>query len=165
MDPFDDRWQRKQEQWARKQERWARKQERWAHKMERHHGHHSPMHGTIVGGIVITVGILFLLQNLGIFRFHDLWSYWPVILIVFGFARLINAHGPAAIVWGSIVAGLGALLLANNLDLIRFDWRVVWPVLIIAWGLLMLLRPRRLGPPPSMSGPDFSNPSAGPNLA
>jgi hypothetical protein len=141
MDPFDDRWQRRQERWARRQERWARKQERWAHR-------HSPMHGVFVGGLIVTAGVMFLLNNLGIIRFHDIWQYWPVLLIVFGVARIAESHGPAAIVWGSVVAGIGGLLLADNLDLIRFDWRVVWPILVIAWGLVMLLRPRSWGRQP-----------------
>src|SRR5260370_41841362 len=126
MDPFDDRWQRRQERWARKQERWAQRHERWTRR-------HSPMHGVFVGGLIITVGVVFLLDNLGIIGLHDVWAYWPVILIAFGLARIVESHGPAAIVWGSVVAGIGALLLADNLNLITFDWRIVWPVLVIAW--------------------------------
>jgi len=140
MDPFDDRWQRRQERWARKQERRARE--------------YSPTHGLFVGGLIITAGVVFLLDNLGIVRFHDIWQYWPAILIVFGLARIADAHGPSAIIWGSIVAGFGGLLLADNLNLITFDWRIVWPVLVIGWGLMILLKPRYWRRPPIViSGP------------
>jgi predicted membrane protein len=158
MDPFDDKWQRRQERWAQRQERHARRQERRARE-------HSPMHGVLIGGLVITVGVVFLLDNLGIIRLHDIWSYWPAILIVFGLARITEAHGPSAIIWGSVVAGIGALLLADNLNWFYFDWRIVWPILIIAWGLIMLLRPRYWRAPPvvtsGFAGMAPPNPSAG----
>ena len=100
------------------------------------------MHGVMVGGIIVTIGVVFLLDNLGIVRIRDIWQYWPAILIIVGIARLSDAHGPAAIIWGVVVAGIGGLLLADNLNLIYFDWRIVWPVLLIAWGLIVLIRPR-----------------------
>ena len=93
MDPLDDKWQRRQERWARRQERWARKEER--------RGRHSPAQGIFFGGLIITVGVVFLLDNLGIIRFHNFWDYWPVILIIFGVARIAEAHGPAAIISGN----------------------------------------------------------------
>lgn len=148
MDQFDDKWQRRQERWARRQERRAQKQER--------RQRHSPMHGVLVGGIITTIGVIFLLDNLGILQFRDIWQYWPVILIIVGVARLSDAHGPAAIVFGAVVAGIGGLILADNLNLIYFDWRVVWPILLIAWGIVILFRPRRWG-----GGPIISNPPVG----
>ena len=125
----------------------------------------SPMHGVVVGSIIVTVGVLFLLDNLGILRFQDAWQYWPVILIVIGVVRLADAHGPSAIIWGAVIAGIGGLLLADNLNLIYFDWRMVWPILLIAWGLIILLRqlgmpwgpPRFVGSPPGAVPP---NPAA-----
>lgn len=146
MDQFDDKWQRRQERWARHQERWARRQERRALG-------HSPAHGALAGSLIIAVGVMFLLDNLGIIHVRNFWEYWPVILIVFGIARIAEAHGPAAIIWGSVVAGIGALLLADNLNLIYFDWRIVWPVLLIAWGVIVLLRPTYWGRRPIATGP------------
>jgi len=78
-----------------------------------HAGRHAPLrpllrHGTVqgcrtlerfmhfrVGPIVlILVGILFLLNNLGLFHlrdlFHQMGTWWPVILIVIGAAGLIG---------------------------------------------------------------------------
>ena len=133
---------------------------------------HSPRHSILVGGLVITVGVIFLLQNLGFIRLHDLWTYWPVILIFLGLVRVTEAHGPAAIIWGSVVAGIGALLLANNLHFFYFDWRVVWPILIIAWGFMMLFRPRYWkgpravidGPPGTTAPPNIPSGSATPTI-
>lgn len=146
MDQFDDKWRRRQERWALKQERWARKQQPCSTR-------HSGAHGVFVGGLIVTVGVLFLLDNLRIIRFNDFWQYWPVLLIVFGVFRIADSHGPAAIIWGGLVAGLGALLLLDNLNIIAFDWRIFWPVILIAWGLMMLLRPKPWGGGPPGAGP------------
>jgi len=42
---------------------------------------HSPR--TTVGIILIILGVFFMLQNLGLFRFSFIWKFWPVILIAF----------------------------------------------------------------------------------
>ena len=44
------------------------------------------------------MGLFFLLENLDVIYVDDLWRYWPVLLIVIGFARLIDifrVSGPA----------------------------------------------------------------------
>lgn len=152
MDDFDEKWRRRQERWAMREERWAQRQDRWARRQERWSRRHSPMHSLLVGGLIIAVGVIFLLDNLGILRIRDVWAYWPVILIVFGVVRIAESRGPAAILWGTLVAGFGGLLLANNLNMIAFDWHVIWPVLLIAWGLAILLRPRYWHRPANPAG-------------
>ena len=133
-----ERWARRQERWARKHERWARKHERWAGRQYRWRG--SPAHGIVFSIAVIAIGALFLLDNLGILRFHEVARYWPVILIALGTVRLVDSHGTASIVFGGILAGAGGLLLLDNLNIIYFDWRIFWPAVLIGVGILMLLR-------------------------
>lgn len=143
MDRFDDKWG----------ERFARRQERMIRKNAMRMQQSSPMHGALVGGLIIAVGALFLLNNIGIIHVSNFWEYWPLILIVFGMARLVEARGPGAIIAGAIMAGIGALILAYNLRLIYFDWRMVWPVLLIAWGLIVLLHPKHRSVPVIPPGP------------
>ncbi len=155
---YDDRWQRQQDRWARHQERWQRKQERWARKQERwarrqyHWGATSPAHGIVFSVAVIALGVLFLLDNMGIVRFHDVARYWPVILIALGVVRLVDSHSTASIVWGGILAGLGGLLLLDNLSIIYFDWRLFWPAILIGLGVLMLLRNTQWSQPRPVEG-------------
>lgn len=40
------------------------------------------------GLVIILVGVLFLLQNLGYIE-GSIWRYWPVILIIFGVSELL----------------------------------------------------------------------------
>lgn len=136
---YDDRWRRQQERMARYQERWARKQERWARKRERW-AQRGPGHGIVGSVAVIALGVLFLLDNLGIVPFREVWRYWPVILIALGVVRLVDSHGTPSVIWGAMLAGIGGLLLLDNLQIIVFDWRLFWPAILIAIGILMLIR-------------------------
>jgi cell wall-active antibiotic response 4TMS protein YvqF len=47
--------------------------------------------GGIVSGLVIlSIGVLFLLSNFGILGVQPLHTWWPVLLIVIGAARLFG---------------------------------------------------------------------------
>lgn len=143
---YDEKWQRQQERMARFQERLARKQERWARRQERwsrrrqRRMNRNPVHGIVVSLGVIALGLLFLLDNMGILSFHDVARYWPVILIALGVVRLVDSHGTTSVVFGALLAGIGSLLLLDNLGIFYFDWRLFWPVVLIGLGILMLLR-------------------------
>jgi len=107
---------------------------------------------------VIAVGTVFLLDNLGIVRFHDVARYWPVILIALGVVRLVESRGTASIVFGGILTAAGGLLLMDNLGIIFFDWRLFWPAILIGLGVLMLIRHMEWQQPSNSS----DNPAAGP---
>lgn len=120
------------EKWERKQARW---EERLACRTPR-----SSSGGIVIGGIIVAVGTILLLDNMGIIRSHDIWRYWPLAMIAFGVARIVESRRPAALIWGGTVAGLGALFLLDNLGIFEFDFHQLWPVFIIIFGISMLLR-------------------------
>lgn len=103
----------------------------------RHRGH-----GGLVGGIILAgIGVLLLLQNLGIPYFEDLERYWPVILIVVGAVQAFRSLGMGGKVWGGAVFAVGVVFLANNFGVIHGDiWRFLWPGVLIMVGLGMLAR-------------------------
>ncbi len=97
----------------------------------------------ILFGIVLTVaGVAMLLDNLGFVEFRDLWQYWPVILIAMGVGRVVAARRPSGWIWGGLFIVAGGLLLARNLHFLNFhvDGRLVGPLLLIGFGLMMLVR-------------------------
>lgn len=96
--------------------------------------------GIVIGGIIVLVGLSLLLDNMGIVRFHDVWQYWPVLLIVYGVSRIVSCQAVSSLVWGGAVALIGAFLLLDNLDIIAFNFSYIWPLIIIAFGLSMLVR-------------------------
>jgi predicted membrane protein len=132
-----DRWEEKRQRWEQKQE--ARRA-RWEDRMARRQFRHPGTHGVFFGAIVVAIGCMLLLDNLGIVRFHDVWQYWPVLLIAYGVSRVVDSHSPSGYVWGGVVALIGAFLLLDTLDIIVFNFAVIWPLLLIAFGLSVLVR-------------------------
>jgi hypothetical protein len=113
---------------------------RMQRRMERRNRHGHGAGGMVVGGLIVLIGLLILLDNMGIIRFHDVWRYWPVLLIVLGVSKILESDAPAGYVWGGVITLAGALLLLDNLDIVVFDFNLIWPLLLIAFGLSMLLR-------------------------
>jgi len=130
-----DRFEERRQRWEEKKE--ARRQ-RWEERRARR-GYHSHSHGIFFGVVVVAIGCLLLLDNLGIFRFRDIWQYWPVLLIVWGLSHLVDSRTPSGWIWGGIIALVGALFLLDNLDIFVFNFAVVWPVLLIAFGVSVLV--------------------------
>jgi len=102
--------------------------------------HRSAAQGVVGGGIIVVVGLLLLLNNMHIIRVRELWDFWPLILVVFGLARIVESRSPGSLIWGGVLASIGALLFLDNLNLFSFDFNFVWPVLLIGFGLTMLWR-------------------------
>jgi Domain of unknown function (DUF5668)/Cell wall-active antibiotics response 4TMS YvqF len=127
-----ERWeQRNRERMQRRQERWARRGACGS----------NPAGGMIIGLGVIAVGILFLLRNAGIVYFDDIWQYWPVILIVIGISKISNTHSASSVTSGLIFGGLGTVFLLRNLGYIYGNiWQYLWPGILIAVGLSILVR-------------------------
>lgn len=131
-----DRWEDRRQRWEQKQE--ARRA-RWEDRMSRR-PYRSGTHGIFFGAIVVVIGSLLLLDNLGIVRFHDIWQYWPVLLVAYGVSRVVDSQTPSGWIWGGMIALVGAFLLLDTLDIIVFNFNVVWPVLLIAFGLSAVFR-------------------------
>lgn len=149
MDRWEDRWER----------RWERRWSRWDGRSGR-----STVSGIVLGALIVAGGIALLLDNMGILRIHDLWRFWPVLLIGWGVSKLLSACAPAGYIWGGLVTLVGALILLDNLNILIFDFNLVdliWPLLIIGFGVSLLLRAleRRSatgGKPQALTNPDVN---------
>ena len=108
--------------------------------MSRRRRYHSGASGIFFGAIVVAIGCLLLLDNLGIVRFHDVWQYWPVLLVAWGVSRIVDSRTPSGWIGGGMVALVGAFLLLDRLDIIVFNWALVWPLILIAFGVSVLVR-------------------------
>ena len=106
--------------------------------------------GILPALIVIGIGVLFLLNNLNIVSMHDVWRYWPVILIAAGLVKIVDSPGSNGRVTGGIMVGVGALFLADNFGFLNLSWENFWALALIGAGVVMLwsrLTPPRAGIP------------------
>src|SRR5579863_3084957 len=139
-----DRWEERRQRW---EQRMDARRARWEDRMARRQ-YRSGSHGVFFGAIVVAIGSLLLLDNLGIVRFHDVWQYWPVLLVAFGVSRIVDSRTPSGWIWGGMVTLVGAFFLLDTLDIITFNFAMLWPVLLIAFGVSVLvgaLERNRLG--------------------
>jgi hypothetical protein len=163
--PYD--WRTMRDQRRMQHMQWRMQRAAWR-AQHRGHGH------AVAGVILLIIGLVFLLMNLGVFPIEDVREYWPLLLIVLGagqalgfggrFSGGLSAHRSF---WGGMWMVLGGLLLAQNFGYVRgTGWQVFWPVILIFLGLSFLFRSRWRDaiPPgvPGVSGDGLPNPVSSP---
>lgn len=90
--------------------------------------------------ILIAVGAVLFLDNLGLVPFADIRQYWPLAISAWGIALLSRTRGGCGLVWPWTMISIGALLTLGNLHIIRMNAGSIWPIFLIAAGISMLLR-------------------------
>jgi predicted membrane protein len=119
-------------------------EERFQNKIEERWGKYErrSRRGRVWSGLfLLVVGVLLLLKTMNILFFPAWFFTWPVFLIALGV--FIGAkHGFRTGFW-IIPVLIGGLFLANQYDpTLRLD-RFITPFIIIAIGLIFILKPRR----------------------
>lgn len=110
----------------------------WQRTPEADNGSISP--GLIFGLAIVAVGVIFLLGNFGV-PVDFLWSYWPVILIAVGLAKLVDSRDTGGRTGGAITMIVGLVLIADKIHLPFLNnvslWSL-WPVALIVFGFMTL---------------------------
>jgi predicted membrane protein len=95
--------------------------------------------GSLVAVILIVIGGLLFLDNLGLLPIHNIGDYWPLAVVAWGltiFERKRNAH---SLIWSAAVVVFGILALLGNLHIIHVTAGIIWPLILIAFGATMLV--------------------------
>ena len=94
----------------------------------------------IVGLVILGLGVILLLDRVGILDAGRIFLFWPLILIWFGYHRFVHAQTLSRRFWGGFLLLLGVSFQAEELGFshVRFD--TIWPVLLICAGLLLILK-------------------------
>lgn len=87
-----------------------------------------------VGLVICALGMLALLDNLGIIEFGNIWRLWPLILIALGMSRLLRPPGSQGRFAGGILLLLGGWFLLNNLGIVPFNVGIFVPLLVLLIG-------------------------------
>ncbi|BBI32225.1 cell wall-active antibiotics response protein LiaF [Cohnella abietis] len=104
----------------------------------------STMHRMLWGIVVVIIGVVFLLNQTGLVSINIgqlMSTFWPVLLIVFGFQGLVQQRGNAYL-WNLLTVIIGFLFLGRNMG--WMDWsfsdmfRFIGPIAIIIWGFNMI---------------------------
>ncbi len=94
----------------------------------------------LLGGIVVVLGTLFLLDAADVLNADkaiDHW--WPIVILAAGLLTL--AERPPSVVRGTILTAIGAVLLLFTTNLLEEDaWDYVWPALLVLLGLTIIAR-------------------------
>jgi hypothetical protein len=99
------------------------------------HENRLPLTGRLIFGlVVITLGVLFTLDNLGMLEAGEILRWWPVALVVYGLTRLTGVSGRQSTLPGIIFTLAGALLLLHEFDFIQIDPWDLWPVVLVVVG-------------------------------
>ena len=97
----------------------------------------------ILGLIVLTLGVLWTLDNLGLIRSESILRWWPTVVIAIGAAKLVGFGTRRHLVWGVTFTIAGFWLLAGQLEWIHAGLFDLWPLLLIALGIQLLMRSRQ----------------------
>lgn len=91
-----------------------------------------------LGLVVVTLGLIALLDNLGVIQVESAWRFWPLFLIAIGTARLLRPAGNPGRFTGFLLVGIGLFFLLQNLGVMPFRLVHLWPVLIVLVGLRLV---------------------------
>ena len=105
---------------------------------------HSRATGRLIfGAVLLTLGTLWTLDNLGLMDASLVLRFWPVALVAFGLARLFGWGVPRTPLLGGILTFVGVQLLLGEFDLVHFSLLRLWPVVLILAGGSILWRSLR----------------------
>ena len=91
--------------------------------------------GLVWGALIVAAGVALLLDHMGFIVLGSLFRLWPMILIFFGVGHLFTASNRA---FGVILIVVGTIFLLNNLGITHLRFSDMWPLAIIAVGLILI---------------------------
>lgn len=94
----------------------------------------------ILGAFVIGMGLLFLLDNMNLFDYHRVISFWPAVFILMGVVKLLDTTSPKGTISGVVLIGVGVVMILNRLGFLNVDWGSAWPLILIGFGVLVIAR-------------------------
>lgn len=102
--------------------------------------HNSTAAQVVIGFAVIALGLLFLLDNLGVFELSFTIQFWPAILIVAGALKLMQTQTSGGKLAGGLLILGGVLLTLKGLGLIHISRQMLVPLLMIVAGGVVVYR-------------------------
>jgi hypothetical protein len=94
----------------------------------------------ITGSLLIFLGLFFLLDNFNIIYMHNVWMFWPFIIVAFGIGRILSAQNVRDYIKAGWLIFIGLWLFASIQHIFGLTFHESWPLVLIAWGLTLVAR-------------------------
>jgi hypothetical protein len=105
-----------------------------------HRRHNRPLRRAMVGGLLVLVGGAMLLGSMGYVTVLPIWNQWPLLFVLFGMVRLVEAEYLGDYVSGAVRIGFGAWLYACVNHFGGLTFQTSWPFVAILVGAGMVVR-------------------------
>lgn len=112
----------------------------------------------IFGLIVLTLGVLWTLDNLGLVDSGAVLRWWPALLAAWGIMQLAGFCCRQQMVSGTVFTIAGLLLLGTEFHFFHVHFWQLWPVVMIVLGAALVTRSFRGN---SLSGVEGGKPAGG----
>ena len=102
----------------------------------RRHRRRSPV---VTGIVLMVVGALLLMINLGYGLPPSFWAYWPLALIFLGVMAIIFPVREGSRAGGIWLLATGLYCEASVQGIFGLDWHSAWPIFLVAAGLSVIV--------------------------
>jgi Domain of unknown function (DUF5668)/Cell wall-active antibiotics response 4TMS YvqF len=92
----------------------------------------------IVGLLIIFVGVVFTLDELGLAPAVSYLRFWPTALIAIGVLKMLQAQDGGGAFAGLLFTLVGAWLQAEELDIIHIRLWQIWPLALVLFGAFLV---------------------------
>ncbi len=92
----------------------------------------------VLGLIVIALGVIYTLDNLGIIYADNFTRFWPILIVLYGLSRIIQCEAVPQKLWGAFWVLVGGLWLLDRLGVIYFSIWDLWPLVLVVLGASMI---------------------------
>jgi predicted membrane protein len=104
----------------------------------------NPLSGRlIIGFMLVALGVLWTLDNLGLTDAGRIISWWPALVLAVGVMKLTGFGMERQAGLGTFLTIVGTLLLLGKLDFVHIGFGILWPLLIIFMGTQVVWRALR----------------------
>jgi predicted membrane protein len=97
----------------------------------------------VLGLIVLSLGALWTLDNLGVVDSGPILKWWPTLLIGLGVAKLFGVGSSRNVAAGTLFMVVGVWLLAGGLGIGWVDLSILWPLILVVIGVNLVIRSYR----------------------
>ena len=92
------------------------------------------------GLVVLTLGVLWTLDNLGQIDASEILRWWPAVALAWGIMLLTGVSGRRRPGAGWVWTAIGAIAILRPLGIVAADVSLLWPVILIVIGVALMRR-------------------------